>query len=70
MPSVLSIYSVSQLVNIASSNEDDLVTQTNRIINTIEDQENRIIRYDDDIKLLRYHINKLEEELMITQAQK
>ena len=34
--SILSIYSVSQLINIATSNDDELVTQTNHIINAIE----------------------------------
>ena len=65
--SILSIYSVSQLINMATSNEDDLVTETNHIINAIEDHENRIVRHDDDIKRLMQHINKLEEELVITQ---
>ena len=52
---------------MATSNEDDLVTETNHIINAIEDHENRIVRHDDDIKRLMQHINKLEEELVITQ---
>ena len=52
---------------MATSNEDDLVTETNHIINAIEDHENRIVRHDDDIKRLMQHINKLEEELIITQ---
>ena len=52
---------------MATSNEDGLVTETNHIINTIEDHENRIVRHDDDIKRLMQHINKLEEELVITQ---
>ena len=52
---------------MATSNEDDLVTETNHIINAIEDHENRIVRHDDDIKRLMQHINKLEEELVVTQ---
>ena len=65
--SILSIYSVSQLINMATSNEDDLVTETNHIINAIEDHDNRIVRHDHNIKRLMQHINKLEEELVITQ---
>ena len=65
--SILSIYSVSQLIDMATSNDDELVTQTNHIINAIEDHENRIIRHDDDIKRLFQHINKLEDELIIAQ---
>lgn len=64
---VLSLYSVSQLINMAISEDDDLVTQTNHIINAIEDHENRITRHDEDIKRLIDHISKLEEELVITQ---
>ena len=65
--SILSIYSVSQLINIATSNDDELVTQTNHIINAIEDHENRIVRNDEDIKRLMQHIEKLEEEILISQ---
>ena len=65
--SILSIYSVSQLINIATSNDDELVTQTNHIINAIEDHENRIVRNDEDIKRLMQHIDKLEEEILISQ---
>ena len=65
--SILSLYSVSQLINMATSEDDDLVTQTNHIINAIEDHENRINRHDEDIKRLIDHISKLEEELIITQ---
>ena len=52
---------------MATSNDDELVTQTNHIINAIEDHENRIIRHDDDIKRLFQHINKLEDELILAQ---
>ena len=65
--SILSIYSVLQLINIATSNDDELVTQTNHIINAIEDHENRIVRNDEDIKRLMQHIDKLEEEILISQ---
>ena len=61
--SILSLYSVSQLINMATSEDDDLVTQTNHIINPIEDHENRITRHDEDTKRLIAHISKLEEEL-------
>ena len=52
---------------MATSNEDELITQTNHIINAIEDHENRITRHEDDIKRLVQHIDKLEKELIITQ---
>ena len=55
------------MINIAFSNDDELVTQTNHIINAIEDHENRIVRNDEDIKRLMQHIDKLEEEILISQ---
>ena len=44
---------------MAISNEDDLVTETNLMINANEDHENRIVIHDEDIKRLMQHINKL-----------
>ena len=52
---------------MATSNDDELVTQTNHIINAIENHENRITRNEEDTKRLMDHIKGLENELLIQQ---
>ena len=58
--SIISIYSASQLINMATSDDDELVTQPNHIINAIENHENRITRNEENTKRLMDHIKGLE----------
>ena len=63
--SIISIYSISQLTKMVTSNDDELITTTNHIINAIEDHENRITRSEEDTKRLMMHVKELEKELFI-----
>lgn len=63
--SIISIYSASQLTSIAGSNENDLISNQNHIISAIQDENNRICRYEDNIKHPTNHIKELEKELLI-----
>ena len=65
--SIISIYSASQLINMATSDDDELVTQTNHIINAIENHENQITRNEENTKRLMDHIKGLENELLVQQ---
>ena len=52
---------------MAASNDDELVIQTNHIINTTEDIEKSIARNEEDTKRVMDHIKELENELLVQQ---
>ena len=66
MTSIVSIYTATQLIDIASGNDDEEVaTQSNHIVTALQDTSNRISRNEMKIKQLTDHIEKLKYELDI-----
>ena len=64
--SIVSIYTATQLIDIASGNDDEeIATQSNHIVTAIQDTSNRISRNEMKIKQLTDHIEKLKYELVI-----
>ena len=64
--SIVSIYTATQLIDIASGNDDEeRVTQSNHIVTALQDTSNRISRNEMQIKQPTDHIEKLKYELII-----
>ena len=64
--SIVSIYTATQLIDIASGNDDEeIATQSNHIVTALQDTSNRISRNEMKIKQLTDHIEKLKYELVI-----
>ena len=64
--SIVSIYTATQLIDIASGNDDEeMATQSNHIVTALQDTSNRISRNEMKIKQLTDHIEKLKYELVI-----
>ena len=64
--SIVSIFTATQLIDIASGNDDEeMATQSNHIVTALQDTSNRISRNEMKIKQLTDHIEKLKYELVI-----
>jgi hypothetical protein len=66
--SIVFIYTATQLIDIASGNDDEeIATQSNHIVTGLQDTSNRISRNEMKIKQLTDHIEKLKYELVINE---
>ena len=64
--SIASIYTATQLIDIASGDDNEEVAiQSNHIVTALQDTSNRISRNEAKIKQLTDHIEKLKYELVI-----
>ena len=64
--SIVSIYTATQLIDIASGDDNEEVAiQSNHIVTALQDTSNRISRNEAKIKQLTDHIEKLKYELVI-----
>ena len=64
LTSLYSIYTTNQLVDIASNN-DNIIDDTNRIAEAIEDHENRLLQTEHQTKRLKKHVKQLTKEVML-----
>ena len=64
LTSLYSIYTTNQLVDITSNN-DNIVEDTNHIIEAIQDHDNRIIMNKRQTNRLKKHVEDLSKEVMI-----
>ena len=64
LTSLYSIYTTNQLVDIASNN-DEIVDDTNHIVEAIEDHENRLLQTEHQTKRLKKHVKQLTKEVML-----
>lgn len=64
--SIVSIYTATQLIGIASGNDnEEIATQSNHIVTALQDTSNRISRNEMKIKQSTDHIEKIKYELVI-----
>ena len=63
--SLVTYFSTKELVNMSTSDDDDLVDSTNHIIKAVQDHENRIVRMESEQKLLKEHLKRLTEQMVI-----
>ena len=63
--SIISYYTVSQLTNMAGSDNNDIINNQNHVVEAIQGEHNKLARTEKDVERLTKHIDELENHLLI-----
>ena len=63
--SIISYYTVSQLTNMAGSDNNDIITNQNHVVEAIQGEHNKLARTEKDVERLTKHLDELENHLLI-----
>ena len=63
--SIVSYYTVSQLTNMAGSDNNDVINNQNHVVEALQGEQNKLERTEADVNRLSKHIDDLEKPLLI-----
>ena len=63
--SIVSYYTVSQLTNMAGSDNNDVINNQNHVVEALQGEHNKLERTEADVNRLSKHIDDLEKYLLI-----
>ena len=63
--SIVSYHTVSQLTNMAGSDNNDVINNQNYVVEALQVEHNKLERIEADVNRLSKHIDDLEKHLLI-----
>ena len=63
--SIVSYYTVSQLTNMAGSDNNYVINNQNHVVEALQGEHNKLERTEADVNRLSKHIDNLEKNLLI-----